>query len=132
MNVAQSSSLIRDLRAGVTGRAITPGDPGYDEMRVVFPGGVDRRPSIIVLPKNDEDVRQTVTRVREAGVELAIRSGGHTINCSTDGGVVLDLREMTALDVDVVAGTPEQFGTNIRREVERVGKVFRSAGIKEE
>jgi tripartite-type tricarboxylate transporter receptor subunit TctC len=34
--------------------------------------------------------------------------------------------------VDVVAGTPEQFGTNIRREVERVGKVFRSAGIKEE
>jgi len=34
--------------------------------------------------------------------------------------------------VDVVAGTPEQFGTNIRREVERVGKVFRAAGIKEE
>ena len=49
MNVAQSSTLIRDLRAGLTGRAVTPGDPGYDELRVVFPGGVDRRPSIIVV-----------------------------------------------------------------------------------
>ena len=105
MNVAQSSILIRDFRAGLTGRAIAPGDPGYDEMRVVFPGGVDRRPSIIVLPKTDDDVRQTITRVRDAGGELAIRSGGHTIHGTTDGGVVLDLREMTALEVDVVAGT---------------------------
>ena len=105
MNVVQSSTLIRDLRAGLTGRAVTPGDPGYDELRIIFPGGVDRRPSIIVLPKNDQDVRHTVTRVRDAGGELAVRSGGHTIHCTTDGGVVLDLREMTALDVDVAGGT---------------------------
>ena len=105
MNVAQSSTLIRDLRAGLTGRAITPGDPGYDEMRVVFPGGVDRRPSIIVLPKSDEDVRQTVTVCEMPAASCAIRSGGHTIHCTTDGGVVLDLREMSALEVDVAAGT---------------------------
>ena len=44
-----------------------------------------------------------------------------------------EVRERLAnTGVDVVAGTPEQFGTNIRREVERVGKVFRAAGIKEE
>jgi FAD/FMN-containing dehydrogenase len=105
VNVTQSSTVIRDLRAGLTGRAVLPGDPGYDELRVVFPGGVDRRPSIIVLPRNDADVRQTITRVREAGGELAVRSGGHTIHCSTDGGVVLDLREMSTLDVDVNART---------------------------
>ena len=105
MNVAQSSTLVRDLRAGLSGRAITPADPGYDDMRVVFPGGVDRRPSIIVLPKNDADVRQTVTRVRDAGGELAVRSGGHTIHCTTDDGVVLDLREMSGLAVDVVTDT---------------------------
>ena len=105
MNVAQSSTLIRDFRTGMKGRVVVPGDPGYDEMRVVFPGGVDRRPSVIVLPKNDDDVRQTITRVRDAGSELAVRSGGHTIHGTTDGGVVLDLREMSGLDVDVVAGT---------------------------
>ena len=105
MNVAQSSTLIRDFRTGIKGRVVVPGDPGYDDMRVVFPGGVDRRPSVIVLPKNDDDVRQTITRVRDAGSELAVRSGGHTIHGTTDGGVVLDLREMSGLDVDVVAGT---------------------------
>ena len=105
MNVAQSSTLIRDFRTGMKGRVVVPGDPGYDDMRVVFPGGVDRRPSVIVLPKNDDDVRQTITRVRDAGSELAVRSGGHTIHGTTDGGVVLDLREMSGLDVDVVAGT---------------------------
>jgi FAD/FMN-containing dehydrogenase len=103
--VLQSSTLIRDLRAAVAGRVVTPGDPGYDDLRVVFPGGVDRRPSIIVLPKNDADVRHTVTRVRNAGGELAVRSGGHTIHCTTEGGVVLDLREMSALAVDVVTDT---------------------------
>jgi FAD/FMN-containing dehydrogenase len=103
--VHQSSTFIHDLRTGLSGRAVTPADPGYDELRVVFPGGVDRRPSIIVLPKNDADVRHTVARVRNAGGELAVRSGGHTVHCTTDGGVVLDLREMTALDVDVAAGT---------------------------
>ena len=105
MNVAQSSTVIRDLRAGLTGRAVLPGDPGYDELRVVFPGGVDRRPSIIVLPRNDADVRQTIQRVRDAGGELAVRSGGHTIHCTIDGGVVLDLREMSTVEVDVSAGT---------------------------
>ncbi len=105
MNAAQSSMLIRDLRAGLAGRAVEPGDAEYDQMRAVFPGGVDRRPSIIVRAKSDADVQLTVRAVRRAGVELAVRSGGHTIHCTTDGGVVLDLREMTAVEVDVPART---------------------------
>jgi FAD/FMN-containing dehydrogenase len=105
MDVAQSSMLLSDLRAGLSGRALAPGDADYDRMRAIFPGGVDRRPSIIVLAKNDADVRLTVTVVKRAGIELAVRSGGHTIHCTTDGGVVLDLREMTAVEVDVAART---------------------------
>ena len=97
--------LIHDLRAGLSGRALTPGDAEYDQKRAVFPGGVDRRPSIIVLPRNDADVRLTVSAVRRAGVEFAVRSGGQTIHCTTDGGVVLDLREMTAVNVDVPGRT---------------------------
>jgi hypothetical protein len=66
---------------------------------------VDRRPAAIVLPKHARDVQHTVNTAREAGVPLAVRSGGHTIHCSVDGGVVLDLREMSALHVDAAAGT---------------------------
>jgi hypothetical protein len=74
-------------------------------LRTVFPGGIDRRPALIVLPTTNRDVQHTINVVREAGMPLAVRSGGHTIHCSIDGGVVLDLKEMTALQVDVSAGT---------------------------
>ena len=100
MAVDQSQLLIRDLRGSLAGRVVEPGDPEYDKLRVVFLGGVDRRPAAIALPRNAADVKQTVLRVRDSGLELAVRSGGHTIFGVTDGGVVLDLRDMKALEVD--------------------------------
>jgi FAD/FMN-containing dehydrogenase len=101
----RSSSLVNDLRAGLTGRAVGSTDDDYDAMRTVFPGGVDRRPALIVRAKNAKDVQHTIKVVRDAGVPLAVRSGGHTIHCTTDGGVVLDLRDLGAVDLDLSAGT---------------------------
>jgi FAD/FMN-containing dehydrogenase len=48
-----------------------------------------------------------VTLARESKVELAVRSGGHSNagHSSTDGGIVLDLSAMNALDIDVAGGT---------------------------
>jgi FAD/FMN-containing dehydrogenase len=48
-----------------------------------------------------------VTLARESKVELAVRSGGHSNagHSSTDGGIVLDLSAMKALDIDVAGGT---------------------------
>ncbi|MEX2421389.1 MAG: FAD-binding oxidoreductase, partial [Actinomycetota bacterium] len=39
----------------------------------------------------------------ETGLELAVRSGGHSTagHCVSEGGIVLDLRDMRALDIDV-------------------------------
>jgi FAD/FMN-containing dehydrogenase len=103
--VDQSLLLIQDLRTALDGRVVGPGDAGYDQLRVVFPGGVDRRPAAIVRAQSANDVRQTVSRVRESGLDLAVRSGGHTVHGTTDGGVVLDLRDIKALEVDVTART---------------------------
>jgi hypothetical protein len=38
-------------------------------------------------------------------VPLAIRSGGHTIHSTVDGGVVLDLRDLAEVEIDREAGT---------------------------
>ena len=40
---------------------------------------------------------------RETGLELAVRSGGHSLggHCVSEGGIVLDLRDLKAMDVDV-------------------------------
>ena len=105
MMETQISTLVDDLRAGLTGRVVERTDDDYDAMRAVFPGGVDRRPVLIVRPKNVKDVQHTIRVVGDAGVPLAVRSGGHTIHCSVDNGVVLDLRKLTALHVNVSAGT---------------------------
>ena len=99
------ASVVDNLRAGLTGRVVEPTDDEYDAMRTVFPGGADPRPALIVRPRNARDVQHTIKVVRDLGVPLAVRSGGHTIHCTTDGGAVLDLRDLAALQVDVSAGT---------------------------
>jgi FAD/FMN-containing dehydrogenase len=102
-NVAYSTEIsIPHLRAAVTGRVITPEDMDYDQARTVFYGGIDRRPLAIVRVANANDVVYVVSLARETGIELAVRSGGHSIpgHSVSEGGIVLDLSEMKALQID--------------------------------
>jgi FAD/FMN-containing dehydrogenase len=105
--VSSSSISISKLRADVGGRVIGPEDPEYDEARTVFYGGIDRRPAVIVRVKDDMDVSRVVSLARETGAELAVRSGGHSIpgHSVSDGGIVIDLADLHALDVDVEGRT---------------------------
>ena len=86
---------------------MTPGEPGYDEGRTVFYGGIDRRPAAIVRAANADDVSRVIAIARETGSELAIRSGAHSIpgHSTTEGGIVLDLRDLDELDIDVEGRT---------------------------
>ncbi len=88
--------------ADIAGRVVTPDDPDYDNIRSVFYGGIDKRPTAIVRVANVDDVRRVIATARTQGFELAIRSGGHSIvgHCTTDGGLVIDLREMSKIDID--------------------------------
>jgi FAD/FMN-containing dehydrogenase len=93
---------ISQLRAALNGRVITPGDPEYDQARTVFYGGFDRRPAVIIRVADATDVSRVVALARESGLELAVRSGGHSVagHGVSDGGIVLDLSEMRALQID--------------------------------
>jgi len=94
---------IPDLRAAVTGLVIAPDDADYDAARTVFVGGVDRRPAVIVRVADAADVAHVIGVARETRLELAVRSGGHGNNGIgvSEGGIVIDLRDIRALDVDV-------------------------------
>jgi FAD/FMN-containing dehydrogenase len=91
-----------DVRRTVRGRVITPEDPDYDATRVVVAGHIDRHPALIVRVADADDVARVVSLARENGVELAVRSGGHSGagHSTTEGGVVLDLRDLAAIDLD--------------------------------
>ena len=94
---------ISELRAVLNGRVIAPDDAGYDEVRAVFYGGIDRRPALIVRAADATDVSRVVALARGSGLELAVRSGGHSLAgySVSDGGIVLDLSDMKALEIDV-------------------------------
>jgi FAD/FMN-containing dehydrogenase len=95
------------LTAILAGRVVMPGDDAYDAMRQVFLGDVDGRPAAIARVANAADVSRVIAWASENGLELAVRSGGHSNagHSTTDGGIVLDLRDMTAIDLDPVART---------------------------
>lgn len=95
-----STSELRDL---FNGQVIAPDDAGYDPARTVFYGGINRQPAAIVRVADAGDVSRLVSLARETGLELAVRSGGHSVagHSVTEGGIVLDLSAMKALQIDV-------------------------------
>jgi len=99
---APAGISIPRLRATLNGRVITPEDAEYDSVRTVFYGGFDRRPAVIVRAADPSDVSRVVLLAREAGLELAVRSGGHSVagHSVSHGGIVLDLADMRALQID--------------------------------
>ena len=101
--VAPADLSLPRLRSAIKGRVLAPTDEGYDEARKVFVAAIDRRPAVIIQAADPSDVARAVAHARDTGLELAIRSGGHSIPGYgvTDGGIVLDLSEMKQLDIDV-------------------------------
>jgi FAD/FMN-containing dehydrogenase len=95
------------LRASFDGQVITPGDATYEQLRAVFYRAFDRRPSAIVQVGDADDVARVVSVARDTGIELAVRSGGHSVagHSTSDGGIVIDLSRMRALDIDVARRT---------------------------
>ena len=66
------------LQSGISGRIIRPSDDGYDAARAVIYGGMDFHPGAIVRVKSAADIAKVLTTARENGVEIAVRSGGHS------------------------------------------------------
>jgi FAD/FMN-containing dehydrogenase len=95
------TARLRRLRDAVDGRVITPDDATYDATRTVF-GGNGRRPAAIVRVANAKDVSRVIELARDTGVELAVRGGGHSMagHSTTDGGIVLDLRDLKAMEIE--------------------------------
>ena len=103
----ETLSIRRQLRAAVDGRVVTADDAGYDQARALFYGGFDRRPQAIVWPTNTTEVAQVISLAAERGLELAVRGGGHSSagHSVCDGGIVLDLSDLKALELDTAKRT---------------------------
>ena len=120
MQVSQTDTIsISELQNSVRGRVITPADADYDQARTVAAGHIDRHPAAIVQVADAGDVASVIRFAGERGIELAVRCGGHSGagHSVTEGGIVIDLRDMKAIDIDADASTVWAEGGNTAREV---------------
>ena len=107
MTANSIESAIKTLGNELDGRLILPTDADYDQARTIVSNSADKRPGVIVRVKTAGDVQRTINAARDRGIELAVRSGGHSGagHSATEGGIVLDLRDMNAVAIDADAKT---------------------------
>jgi FAD/FMN-containing dehydrogenase len=132
MKPSSRTISIPDLEAELDGRVIGPDDPSYDEARTVVSGEFDRRPAVIARVAGDADVARVVRLARNTGLELAVRSGGHSGagHSTTDGGIVLDLSDMKGLDIDAEGRTAwAQTGLTAGEYSTRAGELALATGF---
>jgi FAD/FMN-containing dehydrogenase len=108
------------LRRSFRGDIITPADSAYDEARRLWNAVFDLRPAALVRPTSAEDVATAVRFARDRGLEIAVRSGGHSASghSGSDGGLVIDLSAMRGVEVDPIARTARAYGGALLGELD--------------
>ncbi|MCV0403579.1 MAG: FAD-binding oxidoreductase [Chloroflexi bacterium] len=93
---------LSELEAALDGDLLRPGTAAYDEARAVWNLVHDRKPAAIVRVASARDVQQAVAFARRSDLEIAVRSGGHSLaGFSTgDGVLVIDMRGLRGLHID--------------------------------
>ena len=95
---------IQGLRKHVSGDVLQPASDGYDEVRRVHNGAIDKHPAVIVRARNATDCLEAVRFATANGIEISIRGGGHNVagRAVTNGGLMIDLSLMKRIEIDPV------------------------------
>ncbi|WP_171207273.1 MULTISPECIES: FAD-binding oxidoreductase [unclassified Ruegeria] len=96
-------ALDSSLRGGVYQR----GSAEYEDARTTWNSMFERYPGFVVRALGASDVQKAVNFVRDAGLVMSVRSGGHQIagHAVADDAVMLDLSQMRSVHVDPVNKT---------------------------
>jgi FAD/FMN-containing dehydrogenase len=121
-----SSEDVASLAADFAGEIVRPVDPGYDDTREIWNGMIDRHPALVARCSGVADIVAAVNFAREQGLDVAVRGGGHNVagTAISDGGLVVDLSEMTAVRVGREAGTVRAEGGATLGDVDRETQLF--------
>jgi FAD/FMN-containing dehydrogenase len=124
--VLSGTVLIETLSTGSRGRLIGPDHAEYDLARQVYNAMIDKRPGLIARPVDVADVMAAVNAGRDAGVDIAIRGGGHNGPGlgSVDNGLVIDLSELRGVIVDPAQRIAHVLGGTLLGEVDHATQAF--------
>ncbi|WP_433205283.1 FAD-binding oxidoreductase [Dactylosporangium sp. CS-047395] len=101
------SAIEGALRPRLGERLLVPGDDEYKIGSRVWNAAVDKRPAAIARCRDAAEVAGVVRAAREAGLPISVRAGGHDWagRALCDGGVVVDLTGMRAVEIEGDAAT---------------------------
>jgi FAD/FMN-containing dehydrogenase len=87
---------------GFAGELVEPGDETFDSHREIWNAMVNRRPGLIARCTSAQDVAAAIRHGREAGLEIAVKCGGHSVlgYGVPDRGLMIDLSPMGEVTVD--------------------------------
>jgi FAD/FMN-containing dehydrogenase len=119
-------AALEALRVAIRGDIIAPEDAGYDGARGVQNGMIDRRPALIVRTTDTADVIAAVGFGRDQGLDIAVRSGGHSAAGfgTVDDGLVIDLSRMRGVRVDPVERTVRAEGGALLGDIDHATHAF--------
>ncbi|MCH8101364.1 MAG: FAD-binding protein, partial [Proteobacteria bacterium] len=106
--ISIETAAIGELAEGLSGNVFLQTDKGYDAAKRVWNGMFDhKQPAMVVQCMNTYDVVHAVDFARDRNLLLSVKGGGHSFpgKCTSDGGMMIDLSQMYAVDVDVDART---------------------------
>lgn len=97
-----SEQAVDGLADQLQGKLIRQADVEYEKARKVYNGMIDRRPALIAQCSDRTDVIRAVNFGRDHQMTVAIRGGGHNGPGlgTCDDGLVIDLSQMRAVEVD--------------------------------
>src|SRR5688572_16445696 len=119
--ISLDQTSIGELSARFSGVLLRPGQSGYDDVRRIHNGMIDRHPASIARCLGTADIADSVNFARTRGVEAAVSGGGHNVagRAVCDDGLMLDLSLMKGIHVDPVRRTARAQGGVTWREFNR-------------
>ena len=81
---------------------VFPDDSRWDDARQSWNLAADLRPAVVVLPATVEDVVGAVEYAAERDLKVVVQGTGHgaSVHGSLDGTLLLNMREMRAVEID--------------------------------
>jgi len=115
--------------ASLRGGLLRPGEPGYDEGRLLWNGMMDKRPALVARCSGPADVVANVNFARTHDLLLAVRGGGHNVagKAACEDGLMLDLSLMRGVRVDPRTSTVRVQGGATLGDMDRETQVFNLA-----
>ena len=124
--VVVQEAAVDEFKTKFRGQVLDGADPGYDELRMIWNSMIDHRPALIARCIGVADVIDAVKFARNHGLLVSVRGGGHNVsgNAVTDGGLMIDLSQMTSIHVDPHEGTARAEAGALLRDLDRETQTF--------